>query len=185
MDLACWTGLLHKIFTSPSVLVSGLCVLYHNFYCIFSSYLPSTKSGLRYIYSCSSTDMDWGMSRYMYFIEVIKGSGFMNSSRESDQREFLSEWKKKRFCTLKLQRELHRILGITVRWSNHIITCANDVFGCTFVFSVNCGPAANLHAPRYTSIFIKFGTRGNKVKSEYHIQDGGHPGAGIQNIFDE
>jgi hypothetical protein len=39
------------------ILVSGLCTLYHNFYCIFFCYLPSTKPGLRYLYSCGYTDM--------------------------------------------------------------------------------------------------------------------------------
>jgi hypothetical protein len=32
-------GLLEKILTSLSILVSGLCMLYHNFYFIFSRYL--------------------------------------------------------------------------------------------------------------------------------------------------
>jgi hypothetical protein len=36
-----------------SILVSCLCMLYHNVYYIFSCYLPSTKSGLRCLYSCS------------------------------------------------------------------------------------------------------------------------------------
>jgi hypothetical protein len=34
---------LHKIFTSLSVLVSGLCLLHHNFYFAFSCYLPLTS----------------------------------------------------------------------------------------------------------------------------------------------
>jgi hypothetical protein len=48
-----------RIFTALSILVSGLCMLYHNFYCIFPCYLPWTKRGLRYlyVYSCSYTDM--------------------------------------------------------------------------------------------------------------------------------
>jgi hypothetical protein len=48
--LGCWLGLLHKIFTFLSVLVSGLCVLYHNFYCIFSFCV-------RCLYSCSYNDI--------------------------------------------------------------------------------------------------------------------------------
>jgi hypothetical protein len=31
-----------RIFAFLSILVSGLCMLYHNFYCIFFCYLPST-----------------------------------------------------------------------------------------------------------------------------------------------
>jgi hypothetical protein len=30
------------------ILDLGLCMLYHNFHCTFSCYLPSTKIGLRY-----------------------------------------------------------------------------------------------------------------------------------------
>jgi hypothetical protein len=44
--------------TSVSILVSGPCMLYRNFYCIFSCYLPSTMPGLMYPYICSYTDMD-------------------------------------------------------------------------------------------------------------------------------
>jgi hypothetical protein len=51
MDLVCWLGVLTKIFTYVSILVSGLCMLYHYFYCTFSCYLPSTKPGLRYLYT--------------------------------------------------------------------------------------------------------------------------------------
>jgi hypothetical protein len=51
--------LLHKIFTSLSILVSGLCMLYHNFYCIFSFYLPLTKPGLRYL-CWHGLSSDWG-----------------------------------------------------------------------------------------------------------------------------
>jgi hypothetical protein len=32
---------LHKLFTSLSILVLGLCMLYHNLYCVFSYHLPS------------------------------------------------------------------------------------------------------------------------------------------------
>jgi hypothetical protein len=46
-----------KIERKVTILVSGLCELYHNFYCIFSFYLPSTKPGLRYLYSCNYADM--------------------------------------------------------------------------------------------------------------------------------
>jgi hypothetical protein len=52
MNLVCWLGFLNKILISFSSLVSGLCIIYHNFYCVFSCYLPSTKPGLRYLYSC-------------------------------------------------------------------------------------------------------------------------------------
>jgi hypothetical protein len=57
MDLVCWLGLLHKISTSFSILVLGLCMPYYNLYCTFSCYLPLTKSGLRYLYSCSYADI--------------------------------------------------------------------------------------------------------------------------------
>jgi hypothetical protein len=57
MVLVCWLGLLHKIVTSLSILVSGLCMLYHNFYCIFSCYLYSKKPCLRYLYGCSYNDV--------------------------------------------------------------------------------------------------------------------------------
>jgi hypothetical protein len=50
-------GLLQKKFTSVSVLVSGPCLLYHNFYCIFSCYLALAKPGLGYLNSCNYTDM--------------------------------------------------------------------------------------------------------------------------------
>jgi hypothetical protein len=48
MDLVCWLGLLHKIVTFLSILVSGWLMVYHNFCCIFSCYLPSSLPGLRY-----------------------------------------------------------------------------------------------------------------------------------------
>jgi hypothetical protein len=51
-------GLLHKISTSSSVLVSGLCMLYQYFYGTFSCYLPLTKPSIKYLYSCSYTDID-------------------------------------------------------------------------------------------------------------------------------
>jgi hypothetical protein len=38
-------------------LVSDPWMLHHNFYCIFSCYLPSTKFGFGYLYSCSYTNM--------------------------------------------------------------------------------------------------------------------------------
>jgi hypothetical protein len=38
--------LFYKIVTSLSVLATGLCMLYYNFYCIFSCCLPLTKPGL-------------------------------------------------------------------------------------------------------------------------------------------
>jgi hypothetical protein len=50
-------GLLHKMFTSLSVLLSGLCMLYHKFYYIFSCYISLMKPGLRYLYSCSYINM--------------------------------------------------------------------------------------------------------------------------------
>jgi hypothetical protein len=46
MDLVCWLGLLHNISTSFSILVSGLCMLYNNFDCTFSCYIPMIKPGL-------------------------------------------------------------------------------------------------------------------------------------------
>jgi hypothetical protein len=39
------------------MLVSCLCMFYHNFYCILPCYLPLTKSCLIYLHSCSYTDM--------------------------------------------------------------------------------------------------------------------------------
>jgi hypothetical protein len=54
MDLLSCLGSLHKIFTSFSIQVSGLCMLCHNSYCIFSCYLPLTKPGLMCLCSCSS-----------------------------------------------------------------------------------------------------------------------------------
>jgi hypothetical protein len=36
-----------------------MCVPYHNLYCIFLSYLLSTLPGLRYLNSCSESQMDW------------------------------------------------------------------------------------------------------------------------------
>jgi hypothetical protein len=44
-------------FPRPFLLVSGLCMLYHSSYCKFSCYLPLTKPGLRYLYSCSYADL--------------------------------------------------------------------------------------------------------------------------------
>jgi hypothetical protein len=52
------TGFLDlKLFTSLSILVSGLSMLYHNFHCILSCYHPLTVPGLRFLYSCGYTDM--------------------------------------------------------------------------------------------------------------------------------
>jgi hypothetical protein len=34
-----------------------MCVLYHNFYCIFYCYVPSTYPGLRYLNSYMESDM--------------------------------------------------------------------------------------------------------------------------------
>jgi hypothetical protein len=73
-------------------------------------------------------------SEYMYGMEVIKGSGFLNSSRESDQRDFPSE-KKKVFRTLKLQRELHRTLGVIVN--------ETSTYSAALVFNINCHHAAD------------------------------------------
>jgi hypothetical protein len=44
----CWVGLLHKMSTSLSILVSRLRMLYYNFYFKFSCYLPSSKPGLSF-----------------------------------------------------------------------------------------------------------------------------------------
>jgi hypothetical protein len=49
--------LLHKLFTSLSILVLGLCMLYNNLYCVFSYHLPSTNPGLKYLHSCNDNDM--------------------------------------------------------------------------------------------------------------------------------
>jgi hypothetical protein len=38
--------------SSFSILVPRMCVLYHNFYCIFSCYLPPNKPGLKWLNSC-------------------------------------------------------------------------------------------------------------------------------------
>jgi hypothetical protein len=53
--LICWLRLLNKICASFSIFLSGLCILYRNFYCKFSYYLPLAKSGLCCLYSCSYT----------------------------------------------------------------------------------------------------------------------------------
>jgi hypothetical protein len=52
-----WLSLLHKISTTFSILASGLCMLYHNFYFTFSGYLPPTEPGLKYLHSCSYADI--------------------------------------------------------------------------------------------------------------------------------
>jgi hypothetical protein len=57
MDFTCWLSLLHKIFSSFSILVSDLCMFYYDFNCILFCYLRSTKAGLRYLCSCNCTDM--------------------------------------------------------------------------------------------------------------------------------
>jgi hypothetical protein len=59
MDLVCWLGVLHNIFASIFILVSGLCMVHRNFFCLFSCYLPSTNPGLRHLYSYSYTDMSF------------------------------------------------------------------------------------------------------------------------------
>jgi hypothetical protein len=46
-------GMLRLISTFFSVLVSGLYVHYHNFYCKFSYYLPLINPDLRYACNCS------------------------------------------------------------------------------------------------------------------------------------
>jgi hypothetical protein len=43
MDLVFLLGLLHKIFMSLSILISGLCMFYHNFYCTFTKVLGRTN----------------------------------------------------------------------------------------------------------------------------------------------
>jgi hypothetical protein len=57
IDSVCQRGLLHKISTSFSSSVSGLCMIYQKFYCIFSWCLPLKKPELRFLYSCSYTDI--------------------------------------------------------------------------------------------------------------------------------
>jgi hypothetical protein len=47
IDLVRWLGLLHRISTFFTILVSGLCMLYHNFYYTCSCYLPLTKPDLK------------------------------------------------------------------------------------------------------------------------------------------
>jgi hypothetical protein len=49
-DLLSRLGLLHTNCTSLTILGSGLCMLYHNFYCMFSCYLPLKEPGLRSVY---------------------------------------------------------------------------------------------------------------------------------------
>jgi hypothetical protein len=49
-------GLLHRISTSFSILVTSQRMFYHNFILHFSSYLPLTKPDLRCLYSCSYTN---------------------------------------------------------------------------------------------------------------------------------
>jgi hypothetical protein len=57
MHWCSWTWFVAQISTSFSILVPHMCVLYHSFYCIFSRYLPSIWTGLRYLNSCSEPDM--------------------------------------------------------------------------------------------------------------------------------
>jgi hypothetical protein len=44
MDLVCGLSRLHKIITSISILVSGLCMLYHYFYCITAYFAVISRS---------------------------------------------------------------------------------------------------------------------------------------------
>jgi hypothetical protein len=46
MELDCWLHFLYKMFTSISILVSGLCMVYHNFNFIFSCNLHFITPGL-------------------------------------------------------------------------------------------------------------------------------------------
>jgi hypothetical protein len=52
--------------TSLSILVSRVCVLYHNFYCIFSCYLRPTQHGVRHLNSCA-----WGYNQTNMFLGDI------------------------------------------------------------------------------------------------------------------
>jgi hypothetical protein len=57
--LVSWLSLLKQRFASLSVLVSCLCMFWHNLYFIhvFSCCLPSTQRELRYFHRCSCTDI--------------------------------------------------------------------------------------------------------------------------------
>jgi hypothetical protein len=72
--LLCWFRLLHLIFTFFSVLVSALYMHYHNFYCTLSCYLLLIHPDLRYIYSCSYSDIHAGCP-------VIKVSYFLGTQQ--------------------------------------------------------------------------------------------------------
>jgi hypothetical protein len=89
MDLVCWLGFLHKVSTSFCRLVSGLCMLHHNFYCkFFSCYIPVTKRGLRDGVSSA---------------EVQRGG------------EAESQFKSVRLIEVVVCSKLHRIWGVIAR----------------------------------------------------------------------
>jgi hypothetical protein len=67
MDFTCLLYFLYTIFSFLSISVSGLCMYYHNFYCMLSCYLPSAKPGLKCLYSCSCTDIVWRVTKISSF----------------------------------------------------------------------------------------------------------------------
>jgi hypothetical protein len=58
IDMVCWLGLLHTIFTSLCISILGLCMLYRNFYCIFSF---------------ESLQKRWGSGNYIAIVVLMWG----------------------------------------------------------------------------------------------------------------
>jgi hypothetical protein len=71
-DFVCLLRLLHNICTSIFILISGLCLLFHNFYCIFSCYLPSTRPGLKYLYNYSYTGPPLWSSGQSFWLHILR-----------------------------------------------------------------------------------------------------------------
>jgi hypothetical protein len=64
-------GFLHTTYTSLSILISGLCMLHHNFYCIFSC-ISLWQSLVSYLHGCSCTGMGCPVTEVSSFLRTKK-----------------------------------------------------------------------------------------------------------------
>jgi hypothetical protein len=94
-------GLLHKISTPLSILVSGMRTLYYNFYLKLSCYIPLIDPGLWCLYSYTYTDMcssrvDAEYNTYTVALRVV--GGHETESLESETAKYGCESHGTRTC---------------------------------------------------------------------------------------
>jgi hypothetical protein len=92
-----------------------------------------------------------------------------------------SQFNSVRLIEFVVYSELYRTLRVIVTRNVNILLRTPTMCPAALV-PINRGPAASLSAPsRYKKSVLN---SRKQCESEYHIQNGGYPGAGIQHIFD-